>query len=93
MSLRGQDLSRVPIVRWLLFAIYLDSFMFIIASMVLTWGLGLNKTLEICATAIYLCLACYMSTKVCSLYHFWKNMANHSIDCTIYLPFNNAGNR
>ncbi|CAG8977603.1 hypothetical protein HYALB_00008380 [Hymenoscyphus albidus] len=46
-----------------IYVIYVDSLIFIIATTVLTWGFGLNRDLTICATAIYLCLICYMSSK------------------------------
>ncbi|KAG9233657.1 hypothetical protein BJ875DRAFT_37688 [Amylocarpus encephaloides] len=67
--LRNSDWRRIPLVRWLIFVIYIDSLCFIIGTAVLTWGFGLNKSLSICRTAIYLCLACYLTTKML-IYYF-----------------------
>lgn len=61
--------SDIPLVRYLIFAIYLDSLLFIITTAILFWAYGLNKSLPICTTAIYLCLVCYMSTKI-FIYYF-----------------------
>ncbi|KAH6673646.1 hypothetical protein B0J14DRAFT_53319 [Halenospora varia] len=61
--------SNIPLVRYLIFVIYLDSLLFIITTAILFWAYGLNKTLPICTTAIYLCLICYMSTKI-FIYYF-----------------------
>lgn len=48
-----------------IFAIYIDSIVFIIATNILSDGYGVNLNGEICASTIILCLTCYLSTKVC----------------------------
>jgi hypothetical protein len=47
-----------------LFAIYVDSMVFIVVTSVLEHGFGLNLNQTICSSAILLCLVCYMTTKV-----------------------------
>ncbi|KAH8682889.1 hypothetical protein BGZ60DRAFT_398913 [Tricladium varicosporioides] len=69
LLLRRVPWSSLPLVRWLIFAIYIDSLLFIITTAILVWAYGLNKTHAICSTAIYLCLAFYMSTKIL-IYYF-----------------------
>ncbi|TVY73600.1 hypothetical protein LSUE1_G004127 [Lachnellula suecica] len=59
---------KMPLTRWLIFAIYADSIIFIVSTMVLELGFGLNSSEAVCRGAIYLCLACYMTTKI--IYYF-----------------------
>ncbi|QPH06132.1 hypothetical protein C2857_004385 [Epichloe festucae Fl1] len=57
--------SRLPIVVWLVFAIYTDSYLFVFSSALLQNSLGLTYNMSTCDGAILLCLACYVTTKVC----------------------------
>lgn len=56
--------SRLPWVQWLVFAIYLDSFLFVFATAVLQFGFGVDQSISVCQSAILLCLACYVTTKI-----------------------------
>ncbi|KAL7781962.1 hypothetical protein V8C43DRAFT_327507 [Trichoderma afarasin] len=58
--------NRLPPVVWLVFAIYVDSYLFVIATAVLQHSLGVNSSYGICEAAIFLCLVCYVTTKVMS---------------------------
>ncbi|OJJ47811.1 hypothetical protein ASPZODRAFT_24703 [Penicilliopsis zonata CBS 506.65] len=60
--------SKMPLMRWLVFAIYIDSILFIITTSVLEHGFGLDSE-GVCSAAILVCLVCYMSTKVL-IYYF-----------------------
>ncbi|KAH6658237.1 hypothetical protein BKA67DRAFT_656445 [Truncatella angustata] len=55
---------RLPLVSWLIFAIYTDSWLFVAIASVLRWGPGINSDNALCSSAIFLCLACYLSTKI-----------------------------
>ncbi|KAH6610164.1 hypothetical protein Trco_000184 [Trichoderma cornu-damae] len=48
--------GRLPPVVWLVFAIYADSYVFVIATAVLQHSLGVNSSFGICEAAIILCL-------------------------------------
>lgn len=48
-------------------AIYIDSWLFVAIATILRWGPGIDTSWDMCSTAIFLCLACYLSTKV----SFW----------------------
>ncbi|KAF3770176.1 hypothetical protein M406DRAFT_241925, partial [Cryphonectria parasitica EP155] len=54
----------LPCAMWLVFCIYLDSFLFVFATAVLKFGLGLDSSYAVCDGAILLCLVAYISTKV-----------------------------
>jgi hypothetical protein len=47
-------------------AIYIDSFLFIFCTAVLSKAFSLNQSAGICDGAIILCLLCYMTTKIVS---------------------------
>ncbi|KAL7923049.1 hypothetical protein ACQKWADRAFT_291086 [Trichoderma austrokoningii] len=55
---------------WLVFAIYIDSYIFVVATAVLQHSLGVNSGSRICEAEIILCLACYVTTKVIFIYLF-----------------------
>ncbi|KAK0740207.1 hypothetical protein B0T18DRAFT_332255, partial [Schizothecium vesticola] len=56
--------SRLPFVQWLVFAIYGDSFLFVFATAILQFGFGVDHSMDACASAILLCLVCYVTTKL-----------------------------
>ncbi|KAG6005340.1 hypothetical protein E4U21_000255 [Claviceps maximensis] len=56
--------NRVPMVIWFVFAIYVDSYIFVIASALLQNTLGVNHNMKTCDSAILICLICYVTTKV-----------------------------
>ena len=45
------------------FAIYIDSYLFVFTTALLQNSFGVNSSLEICQGAILLCLVCYVTTK------------------------------
>lgn len=49
---------------WLVFAIYIDSYLFVFSTAILQLAFGVNSSLRICDGAILLCLVCYITTKV-----------------------------
>ncbi|KAG9257458.1 uncharacterized protein F5Z01DRAFT_390102 [Emericellopsis atlantica] len=55
---------RLPFVVWLVFAIYVDSYAFVVATAIIQHALGVNSNILICRGAILLCLACYVTTKI-----------------------------
>lgn len=48
----------------MVFAIYGDSFLFVFATAILQFGFGVDHSMDACASAILLCLVCYVTTKV-----------------------------
>ncbi|KOS22961.1 hypothetical protein ESCO_003616 [Escovopsis weberi] len=56
--------GRLPFVVWLVFAIYLDSYLFVFATAILQHSLGVNTSFAICEAAILLCLLFYVTTKI-----------------------------
>ncbi|CCC07410.1 unnamed protein product [Sordaria macrospora k-hell] len=48
----------------MVFAIYADSFLFVFATAILQFGFGVDTSASICESAILLCLACYVTTKL-----------------------------
>lgn len=52
--------------RKVIIAIYIDSFLFIFCTAVLSKAYSLNQSAGICDGAILLCLLCYMTTKIVS---------------------------
>lgn len=56
--------SRLPFVQYLVFAIYADSFLFVFATGILQFGFGVGYSVSVCESAILLCLACYVTTKI-----------------------------
>jgi hypothetical protein len=80
-TLCGVAYVRMPAVvdyRWwhlfnsraVVFLIYLDSYLFVFATAVLQFGIGVDSALGICEAAILLCLVCYVTTKVRSSQRF-----------------------
>lgn len=55
---------QLPFVWWLVFAIYVDSYFFVIATAILQQVFGVNTHHNICHGAILLCLVCYVTTKI-----------------------------
>jgi hypothetical protein len=45
-------------------AIYADSSVFVFATAILQFGFGVGYSGSVCESAILLCLACYVTTKV-----------------------------
>jgi len=66
---RFGDLSSLPLARWLVLAVFLDSWLFVLSSTILQASFGLNSSLRACDAGILLCLVCYLSSKVL-LYFF-----------------------
>ncbi|KAA8911140.1 hypothetical protein FN846DRAFT_467910 [Sphaerosporella brunnea] len=54
----------LPLARWLIFAIFIDSWLFVFSSTVLQSSFGLNSGARACDAGILLCLVCYLSSKV-----------------------------
>jgi hypothetical protein len=55
------------LTRWFLpvvLAIYADSSVFVFATAILQFGFGVGYSGSVCESAILLCLACYVTTKV-----------------------------
>jgi len=63
--LAGQQSWRnTHLTRWLVLAIYIDSFLFVFTTAIISQGVGVNNALAVCSIAIELCLVFYMTTKV-----------------------------
>ncbi|KAK4135580.1 hypothetical protein BT67DRAFT_376951, partial [Trichocladium antarcticum] len=56
--------AQLPLVQGLVFAIYIDSSLFVLATAVLQFGFGVSYSAAACETAILLCLICYVTTKL-----------------------------
>lgn len=56
--------SGLPLARWLIFAVFVDSWLFVFSSTVLQASFGLNSSIKACDAGILLCLVCYLSSKV-----------------------------
>ncbi|KAF2466504.1 uncharacterized protein BDR25DRAFT_293412 [Lindgomyces ingoldianus] len=54
----------LPFTNWLILAIYIDSTLFVFVTAIISRGLGINDSPQVCEGAILLCLICYMTTKV-----------------------------
>ncbi|KAK0639313.1 hypothetical protein B0T16DRAFT_463003 [Cercophora newfieldiana] len=67
-SLVVKQWGRLPWVQWLVFAIYADSFLFVFATAILQFGFGVDQSIDICQSAILLCLVCYVTTKLIYLF-------------------------
>ncbi|EPS37629.1 hypothetical protein H072_8630 [Dactylellina haptotyla CBS 200.50] len=55
--------GEVPLTRWLILAVYLDSWLFVVSSTVLNIAFGLRSSVTACNAGILLCLICYLTTK------------------------------
>ncbi len=58
-------LTRLDATPTVVFAIYIDSFLFVFATGILQFGYGVDHSMSVCESAILLCLVCYVTTKVC----------------------------
>ncbi|KAK4156674.1 hypothetical protein C8A00DRAFT_12430 [Chaetomidium leptoderma] len=63
--------KQLPCVQWLVFAIYADSFLFVLATGILQLGFGVSYSGAVCDAAILLCLVCYVTTKVSLLIYMF----------------------
>ncbi|CAJ2511565.1 Uu.00g071900.m01.CDS01 [Anthostomella pinea] len=54
---------RLPFIVWVVFAIFTDSSIFVFATAVVTYGVGVNSGFDVCSAANLLCLVCYLTTK------------------------------
>ncbi|KAI1487920.1 hypothetical protein F5X96DRAFT_686003 [Biscogniauxia mediterranea] len=59
---------RLPFIVWVVYAIFIDSWMFIFVTAILHYGLGFNSDPNVCSAAIFLCLICYVTTKLIYLF-------------------------
>ncbi|OJJ47563.1 hypothetical protein ASPZODRAFT_1715704 [Penicilliopsis zonata CBS 506.65] len=66
--------SRVPLGRWMIFAIYIDSIIYVASTAILEHGVGLDRSRSSCEVAILLCLTSYLSTKL--IYFFLVEKAH-----------------
>ncbi|KND94298.1 hypothetical protein TOPH_01014 [Tolypocladium ophioglossoides CBS 100239] len=87
--------SRLPLVVWLVFAIYTDSYLFVFATAMLQHSFGVNSNLGTCDSAILLCLACYVTTKFIYLFlvekaHIIRGTPKRRVRSKLYL-FNSFG--
>ncbi|KAH0373216.1 hypothetical protein KCU65_g546, partial [Aureobasidium melanogenum] len=64
-----QNWKKISVTNALIIAIYIDSFLFIFCTAVLSKAFSLNQSAGICDGAILLCLCCYMTTKI-MIYYF-----------------------
>ncbi|KAH0354592.1 hypothetical protein KCU81_g1099, partial [Aureobasidium melanogenum] len=64
-----QNWKNISVTNALIIAIYIDSFLFIFCTAVLSKAFSLNQSAGICDGAILLCLICYMTTKI-MIYYF-----------------------
>ncbi|KAI4720632.1 hypothetical protein E4T48_03075 [Aureobasidium sp. EXF-10727] len=64
-----QSWKNMSMTNALIIAIYVDSFLFIFCTAVLSKAYSLNQSASICDAAILLCLICYMTTKIL-IYYF-----------------------
>ncbi|CAH0059519.1 unnamed protein product [Clonostachys solani] len=55
--------ARLPYIVWLVFAINIDSYLFVFTTALLQHAFGVNSSKHLCEGAILLCLACYVTTK------------------------------
>ncbi|KAK9778838.1 hypothetical protein SCAR479_04462 [Seiridium cardinale] len=55
---------KLPLIVWLVFAIFVDSWLFVFITAILKHGAGINSSFELCSSAILLCLICYVSSKI-----------------------------
>ncbi|KAF1934804.1 hypothetical protein EJ02DRAFT_429009 [Clathrospora elynae] len=64
-----QRWSSLPLAMWLIIMIYVDSTVFIFTTAIMMHGIGINSSPQICEGAIFLCLTCYLTTKI-MIYYF-----------------------
>ncbi|KAI5462278.1 hypothetical protein BGZ63DRAFT_209469 [Mariannaea sp. PMI_226] len=56
--------NSLPAIVWLTFAIYIDSFAFVVVTTLIQQIFGVNSSYSMCHGAILLCLVCYVTTKI-----------------------------
>ncbi|KYK58893.1 hypothetical protein DCS_00020 [Drechmeria coniospora] len=79
----GRGLTRA--VDAVVFAIYVDSYLFVFATAILQHAIGINMSLATCEGAILLCLVCYVTTK-----HIIRGTPKRRLKSRLYL-FNSFG--
>jgi hypothetical protein len=63
-SLTAQSRAMLNEVLAVVLGIFIDSFLFVFLTAVVSQGLGVNDSKAVCSAAISLCLAFYVTTKV-----------------------------
>ena len=58
---RAEPVTEADLV---VFATYIDSWLFVFATAILQFGVGVDSALPVCGAAILLCLVFYVTTKV-----------------------------
>ncbi|KAH7014267.1 uncharacterized protein B0I36DRAFT_389218 [Microdochium trichocladiopsis] len=76
----------------IVFAIFLDSWLFVFVSAILKFGVGLGTSFGICQGAILLCLVCYVTTKLIYIFLVEKAVGSHPIHLSASLYFDLATN-
>ncbi|PHH65107.1 hypothetical protein CDD81_3238 [Ophiocordyceps australis] len=87
--------SRLPLVVWVVFLIYADSYLFVFATAMLQHAFGINTNQRTCDSAILLCLVCYVTTKLIYLFlvekaHIIRGTPKSRIRSKLYV-FNSFG--
>ncbi|KAI1397805.1 hypothetical protein F4819DRAFT_490213 [Hypoxylon fuscum] len=63
-SLTVTSWRSLPLLTWLVLAIYIDSWIFVAATAVISYGVGVDSSPGVCSAAIFLCLFFYVTTKI-----------------------------
>ncbi|KAG5959513.1 hypothetical protein E4U57_000608 [Claviceps arundinis] len=93
---KGLQIADLPCFFGLVvFAIYTDSYLFVIASALLQNTVGVNHSMKACDGAILICLACYITTKFIYLFlvekaHIIRGTSKKRSQSKLYL-FNSVG--
>uniref|UniRef100_A0A8H7NDQ9 Uncharacterized protein n=1 Tax=Bionectria ochroleuca TaxID=29856 RepID=A0A8H7NDQ9_BIOOC len=87
--------ARLPYIVWLVFAINIDSYLFVFTTALLQHAFGVNYSKQLCEGAILLCLACYVTTKLIYLFlvekaHIIRGTTKKRLKSKLYL-FNSFG--
>ncbi|CAH0022010.1 unnamed protein product [Clonostachys rhizophaga] len=87
--------GRLPYIVWLVFAINIDSYLFVFTTALLQHAFGVNYSKQLCEGAILLCLACYVTTKLIYLFlvekaHIIRGTTKKRLKSKLYL-FNSFG--
>ncbi|CAI6098459.1 unnamed protein product [Clonostachys chloroleuca] len=87
--------ARLPYIVWLVFAINIDSYLFVFTTALLQHAFGVNYNKQLCEGAILLCLACYVTTKLIYLFlvekaHIIRGTTKKRLKSKLYL-FNSFG--
>ncbi|KAI0156069.1 hypothetical protein BJ166DRAFT_350269 [Pestalotiopsis sp. NC0098] len=59
-----KEWNKLPLVVWLVFAIFVDSWLFVFVTAILKQGVGLNSSFNVCSAGIIVCLCAYLSSKI-----------------------------